>query len=145
MWIDSSEWMQEAVENVLRKRKVVMEYNQVQCAASIQFNGRLANIVSTELNLVNEPHHNMLRHSAGYLYLNGFLDLTCSVAAGQSSRRERRRFMIDRRNLAVERLRTAGIIPAAPALLSIAWFVFKWVILPFLQNLLDRYSDVEES
>lgn len=145
VWKDSSERLPEAVENVLRKRKDVMDYNENNCMAAIQFNGRLAKIVATELRLVNEPHQNMLRHAAGYLYLNGFLDMTCLVANGHIAKRERRQFITERRSAAVDSLRAAGIIPVAPAWLSVAWFVFKWVILPFLQNLLERYSDVEET
>lgn len=121
-----------------------MDYNESNCTASIQFNRRLAKIVDSELKQVNEPHHKMLRHATGYLYLTGFLDTTtCLIASGHVSNRERRQFLADRRNVAIERLRDANIIPPSPVWLSIAWFVFRWVIVPFIQNLLDRYSDTE--
>jgi len=122
-----------------------MEYNVSTCTAAIQFNGRLSNIVSTELRLVKDQHHETLKYAAGWLYLNGFLDMTCLVACGASTRRERRKFIVERRDLAVAQLREAGIIPAMPPIFSLAWFVFKWVILPFIQNLLDRYSDPDET
>lgn len=122
-----------------------MAYSISDCAAAIQSNGRLSHIVNTELRLVKDQHHPMLLKAAGCLYLDGFLDMTCLVANGASTRRERRKFIAVRRDLAVTQLREAGVIPAMPPMFSIAWFVFKWVILQFIQNLLDRYSDPEET
>ena len=122
-----------------------MVYSMSDCADAMQANSRLSNIVSTELRLVKDQHHTMLIKAAGCLYLDGFLDMTCLVAGGLSTRRERRKFIAERRDLAIDQLRKAGVIPAMPPLFSIAWFVFKWVILQFIQNLLDRYSDPVEA
>lgn len=122
-----------------------MVYSISECTSAIQSNSRLSKIVDTELRLVNDQHHPMLLKAAGCLYLDGFLDMTCLVACGANTRRERRNFIALRRDLAVTQLREAGIIPAMPLMFSIAWFVFKWVILLFIQNLLDRYSDPEET
>ena len=122
-----------------------MAYSISECTSAIQSNSRLSKIVDTELRLVNDQHHPMLLKAAGCLYLDGFLDMTCLVAGGANTRRERRNFIALRRDLAVTQLREAGIIPAMPLMFSIAWFVFKWVILQFIQNLLDRYSDPEET
>lgn len=122
-----------------------MVYSISECTSAIQSNSRLSKIVDTELRLVNDQHHPMLLKAAGCLYLDGFLDMTCLVAGGVLTRRERRKFIDVRRDLAVTQLREAGIIPAMPLMFSIAWFVFKWVILQFIQNLLDRYSDPEET
>jgi hypothetical protein len=85
----------------------------------------------------------MLKHAAGHLYLSMFLDDTARVCLGKNSRKAQRRYIDEQVNEAVLNLQDAGIIPIAPPWFSLAWFVFKWVIVPFIKQLLYDYNGIE--
>jgi hypothetical protein len=120
---------------------MIQPYSAKVCTSAIEFNGRLSKIVSTRLKQVNAQHHGTLKHAAGYLYLDGFLDSTQLVARGKESKRARRKFIEQQRDEAVTRLQEAGIIPVLPTWFSVAWFVLRWVVIPFIDALLDEYSN----
>jgi len=119
---------------------MVQPYSAKVCTSSLQFSGRLNKIVSTRLKQVKAQHHDTLKHAAGYLFLDGFLDATQLVARGKQSKKAQRQFISEKRDEAVMRLQEAGIIPVLPPWFSISWFVLRWVIIPFIQALLEDYS-----
>ena len=120
---------------------MIQPYSAKVCTSAIELNGRLSKIVNTRLKQVNTQHHGTLKHAAGFLYLYGFLDSTQLVARGKSSKRARRKFIEQQLDEAVARLQEAGIIPVLPSWFSFAWFVLRWVIIPFVDALLDEYSN----
>ena len=124
---------------------MVQPYSAKVCTSSLMLHGRLNRIVNTRLRQVKEQHHDTLKHAAGYLFLEGFLDSTQLVARGKESKKSQRQFIETQRDEAVMRLQEAGIIPVIPPWFSLAWFVLKWVIVPFIQSLLEDYSQPEKA
>lgn len=132
-WIESSE-----------DREMVQQWSAKACQAALPLSGRLSRSVSTQLKRVKPQHHDLLKHIAGHLYLSEFLDNTAMVCLGKNSKRAQREFLNQQVEEAVADLGDAGIIPIAPPWFSLAWFVFKWVIVPFIRQVLYDYNDVKE-
>ena len=131
-WFESSE-----------DSEMVQAYSAKACQAALPLSGRLSRSVSTQLKRVKPQHHDMLKHAAGHLYLSQFLDDTARVCLGKNSKKAQRKYMDEQVDEAVAELRDAGIIPIAPPWFSLAWFVFKWVILPFIKQILYDYNNIE--
>lgn len=122
---------------------MVQQFSAKACAVSLQLSGKLNRSVNTQLKRVKPQHHELLKHIAGHLYLTDFLQTTCMICSGKQSKAAQRKFLNDQADEAIHQLRDAGIIPIAPPWFSIAWFVFKWVILPFVRQVLYDFSEVE--
>lgn len=131
-WIESSE-----------DSEMVQPYSAKACQAALPLSGRLSRSVSTQLKRVKPQHHDLLKHIAGHLYLSEFLDNTAMVCLGKNSKRAQREFLNQQVEEAVADLRDAGIIPIAPPWFSLAWFVFKWVILPFIRQVLYDFNNIQ--
>ena len=123
---------------------MIQPYSAKVCTSAIELNGRLSKIVNTRLKQVNAQHHGTLKHAAGYLFLDGFLDATQLCVRGKESKKAQRQFIEKQRDEAVMRLQEAGIIPVLPPWFSLSWFVLRWVIIPFIQALLEDYSSEPE-
>ena len=120
-------------------------FSQKFCEATVYLNRDLNDIVGRLLQKVNPEHHGMLKHAAGQLDADEFLDNTARVACGSPSRKQRRQFIEVQTNEAVANLQDYGIIPVAPPWFSLTWFVLKWVIIPFIRQLIEEYTDVKEA
>ena len=120
-------------------------YSQSFCEATVYLNRDLNDIVGRLLQKVKPEHHGMLKHAAGQLDADEFLDNTARVACGSPSRKQRRQFIEDQTNEAVANLQDYGIIPMAPPWFSVAWFVLRWVIIPFIRQLIEAYADKQEA
>lgn len=133
-WIESSE-----------DSEMVQQWSAKACQAALPLSGRLSRSVTTQLKRVKPQHHDLLKHIAGHLYLSEFLDNTALVCSGSRShsKKAQREFLNQQVDEAVADLRDAGIIPIAPTWFSLAWFVFKWVIVPFIRQVLYDYNDVK--
>lgn len=133
-WIESSEDVE-----------MVQPYSAKACQAALPLNGRLSRSVTTQLKRVKPLHHDTLKHAAGWLYLSGFLEDTQRVCSGSRShsKKAQRQYLNEQVNEAAAELQDAGIIPIAPPWFSLAWFVFKWVIVPFIKQLLYDFNQVE--
>lgn len=123
---------------------MVKQWSAKACQAAIPLSGRLSRSVSTQLKRVKPQHHELLKHIAGHLYLSEFLDDTARVCMGKQSKKAQRQFLDEQVEEAVANLRDAGIIPIAPPWFSLAWFVFKWVILPFIKQVLYDYNEMDK-
>jgi len=131
-WIESSE-----------DSEMVQPYSAKACQAALPLNGRLSRSVTTQLKRVKPQHHDLLKHIAGHLYLSEFLDNTVMACLGKNSKKAQREFLNQQVEEAVADLRDAGIIPIAPPWFTLAWFVFRWVILPFIKQLLYDYNELK--
>ena len=123
---------------------IVQPFSAKVCQAALPLSGRLNRSVTTQLKRVKTQHHDMLKHAAGHLFLSEFLNDTMMVCAGKSSKKAQRKFLDEHVSEAVFQLQEAGIIPIAPQWFSMAWFVFRWVILPFIKQLLYDYNEIEK-
>jgi hypothetical protein len=123
---------------------MIQPYSAKACTSSLLIHARLNKIVNTRLKQVKAQHHNTLKHAAGYLFLDGFLDATQLCVRGKESKKAQRQFIEKQRDEAVMRLQEAGIIPVLPPWFSLSWFVLRWVIVPFIQSLLEDYSSEPE-
>ncbi len=120
-------------------------YSQSFCEATVYLNRDLNDIVGRLLQKVKPEHHGMLKHAAGQLDADEFLDDTARVACGKQSRKARRQFIETQTNEAVANLQDYGIIPMAPPWFSLTWFVLRWVIIPFIRQLIEAYADKQEA
>jgi hypothetical protein len=87
---------------------------------------------------VKQTHRDMLQSLAGYLYFHGFLDgyrveIQTTMPHGRTSRLDA---LVDD---AVDHLKSSGLL-IVPAWWTLAYWVFRWIVLPFLYDLLDEYS-----
>jgi len=123
----------------------VQPYSQRVCHQSIHLNRILSDVVASLLTKVKTEHHDVLKHAAGQLFLDEFLDDTARVACGKQSRKARRQFIEDQTSTAVARLQECEIIPVAPPWFSLTWFVLRWVIIPFIRQLIEAYADKQEA
>lgn len=122
--------------------EMAQQWSAKVCRAELLLNSRLDRVVTTQLKRVKTQHHDLLKHIAGYLCLSEFLDTTSMVCSSQDSKKAQREFLDRQVQEAVAILADAGIIPVTPQWFTLSWFVFRWVILPFIRQLLYDYSEM---
>ena len=126
---------------------MINPYGSKACQAALALDDKLHGIVETRLKKIDRKHHDKLRESAGYLVLKSeyqkaatFRANLARIALGRHSENDR----LARQQL--RQLQEAGIIPV-PSWWMIALQLFiRYVVLPFLRDvLLDYTSEEDES
>lgn len=87
---------------------------------------------------VPRKHHQTLQAATGFLFDSSFLD-NSRTAIRRATPQDRTRVLDMLVDDAVERLSDAGLL-IVPAWWTLAYWVFRWVVLPYLYDLLAEYT-----
>jgi hypothetical protein len=125
---------------------VINPYGSKACQAALALDDKLHGIVEKRLKKIDRKHHEKLRESAGYLLVSS--EYSREFLPVQKMRRRNNRDAEINRSAAdqLRQLQEAGIIPV-PSWWMIALQLFiRYVVLPFLRDvLLDYTSEEDES
>jgi hypothetical protein len=123
---------------------VINPYGSKACQAALSLDDKLHGIVEKRLKKIDRKHHDKLRESAGYLVLKS--EYSREFLPVQKMRRRNNRDAEINRSAAdqLRQLQEAGIIPV-PSWWMIALQMFiKFVVLPFLRDVLLDYTSEED-
>ena len=123
---------------------MINPYGSKACQAALALDDKLHGIVEKRLKKIDRKHHEKLRESAGYLLVSS--EYSREFLPVQKMRRRNNRDAEINRSAAdqLRQLQEAGIIPV-PSWWMIALQLFiRYVVLPFLRDVLFDYTSDEE-
>ena len=125
---------------------VINPYGSKACQAALALDDKLHGIVEKRLKKIDRKHHDKLRESAGYLLIRSEYDwkFSSDVTSDTNKPAAKRRMVKVMADDQLLRLQEAGIIPV-PSWWMIALQLFiRYVVLPFLRDVLVDYTSEED-